>query len=292
MPAKTIEVAHLGGTQAGYQMPKEYDSSKPTLVLINSFTTDSELYRAQFEDKRLTDQMNLIAIEPYGHGQTRTKSKQFTYWDTAMMALQVLEALGIKKGVYALGTSQGGWIVARMALLAPDLMQGIIPLGTSMDNENPRTVEAGCWDGAKDVSVSVEGFWSKDPVPNFEIPVDFSDFLIDVGFGKDVSKDIREFWRNQHRKNYPGDDGRQRLYMCAVNLRDRDGLHARIQDITCRVLWLHGTSDQVYSVANAKYEIPLFKRTDAQLQVVQDGQHFLSFSHPEEVAQALLKFVK
>lgn len=66
MPAKTISVPHLGGIEAGYQMPKEYDSSKPTLVLINSFTTDSELYKAQFEDKRLTDAMNLLAIEPLG----------------------------------------------------------------------------------------------------------------------------------------------------------------------------------------------------------------------------------
>ena len=35
------------------------------------------------------------------------------------MALQVMEALGIDKA-FALGTSQGGWIVARMALLAPE----------------------------------------------------------------------------------------------------------------------------------------------------------------------------
>jgi microsomal epoxide hydrolase len=37
------------------------------------------------------------------------------------MNLQVLEKLGIKKA-YALGTSQGGWIVTRMALLAPDVV--------------------------------------------------------------------------------------------------------------------------------------------------------------------------
>lgn len=161
-----------------------------------------------------------------------------------------------------------------------------------MNKECQHTVDLGCWDGYKDVSTSVEAFWSQEPVPNFETPVEFSDFLINVGFGNDVASDVREFWRAQHRKNYPGDDGRDRLYMCAVNLRDRDGLHARIQDITCPVLWLHGTADQVYSVANAKEEIPLFKRTNAKLQVVEGGQHFLSFSHPEEVAQALLNFVK
>lgn len=161
-----------------------------------------------------------------------------------------------------------------------------------MDNENQRTIDAGCWDGFKDVSQPVEGFYSATPTPDFECPTEFSDFLIDIGFGQDVPSDVRDFWRAQHRRNYPGNDGRERLYMCSVNLRDRDGLQARIADIECPVLWLHGTADQVYSVKNAEYEIPLFKKTKAQLQVVEGGQHFLSFSHPEEVAQALLKFVK
>lgn len=63
--------------------------------------------------------MNLVAIELLGHGQTRTKSENFTYWDTALMNIQVMDALGIDKA-FVLGTSQGGWITVRMALLAPD----------------------------------------------------------------------------------------------------------------------------------------------------------------------------
>ncbi|KAL7957799.1 hypothetical protein V8C34DRAFT_284422 [Trichoderma compactum] len=35
------------------------------------------------------------------------------------MAVQVLDALNIKKA-FALGTSQGGWIVTRMALVSPE----------------------------------------------------------------------------------------------------------------------------------------------------------------------------
>ena len=119
---KTVHVPHLGGIDAAYQMPKPYDSSKPTLVLVNSFTTSSELYRSQYENQELTKTMNLLAIELLGHGQTRLKSsgENFTYWDTAIMNLQVLDALGVKGKVFVLGTSQGGWITTRMALLAPD----------------------------------------------------------------------------------------------------------------------------------------------------------------------------
>lgn len=102
-------------------MPYPYDASKPTVVLVNAFATSSEIYRAQFADKSLTDNMNLFAIEPLGHGQTKTKCPTWTYWDSAIMALQVLEKLGIQKA-FGMGMSQGGWIVVQMALLAPEVV--------------------------------------------------------------------------------------------------------------------------------------------------------------------------
>ena len=116
---KTVEVSHLGGIIAGYQTPFPLDLSKPTVVLVNSFATSSELYRAQYENAKLTSTVNLLAIELLGHGQTRTKTENWTYWDTAIMNLQVMEALSVKKA-FVLGTSQGGWIAVRMALLAPE----------------------------------------------------------------------------------------------------------------------------------------------------------------------------
>ena len=116
---KTVRVAHLGGIDAAYQMPYPYDSTKPTVVLVNSFTTSSELYRAQYNDKKLTESVNLLSIELLGHGQTRTARQHWTYWDTAEMNFQVLDALGIDKA-FVLGTSQGGWITVMMALMRPE----------------------------------------------------------------------------------------------------------------------------------------------------------------------------
>lgn len=118
MASKTTHVAHLGGIDVGYEMPS-YNAAKPTCVLVNSMCTTTSLYRSQFASKKLTDSMNLLAIEPLGHGSTVSKTEHFTYWDSAAMNLQVMEALGIKKA-FALGTSQGGFIVTRMALLAPE----------------------------------------------------------------------------------------------------------------------------------------------------------------------------
>ena len=96
------------------------DKTKPTLVMFNPFTATSDYYVPELENKALAGALNLIAIEPLGHGETRLrKAESFTYWDSAIMALQLLETLGVDK-VFAMGTSQGGWIAARMALIAPE----------------------------------------------------------------------------------------------------------------------------------------------------------------------------
>jgi pimeloyl-ACP methyl ester carboxylesterase len=118
---QTVTVPHLGGITAAYQTSGPLDPSKPTLLLVNSFTTSSELYRDAYTDKALTSVMNLISIELLGHGQTRVHDTKthWTYWDTAIMNLQVLEKLGVQR-FFVLGTSQGGWITVRMALLAPE----------------------------------------------------------------------------------------------------------------------------------------------------------------------------
>ncbi|KAK7729818.1 hypothetical protein SLS53_009186 [Cytospora paraplurivora] len=120
----TVEVSHLGGIKAGYAisgsgLTGKLDPSKPTCVLINALHTTVAFWRPQFENKELTMTMNLLAIEPLGHGATTCPIEHFTYWDTATMALQVMDKLGAEKA-FAMGTSQGGFIVTRMALIAPE----------------------------------------------------------------------------------------------------------------------------------------------------------------------------
>ena len=90
----------------------------PTLVMVNSFTTSVELYRPQFADEELSRRRQPArdrALRPRRHPGAY---EQFTYWDSAVANLQVLDALGIGEA-FVLGTSQGGWIAARMAMLAP-----------------------------------------------------------------------------------------------------------------------------------------------------------------------------
>ncbi|MGY1834390.1 alpha/beta fold hydrolase [Blastococcus sp. SYSU DS0510] len=287
---ETIQIPHLGGSTIGHRFGKAYDPSLPTLVMVNSFTTSVELYRPQFADEQLAATANLLAIEPYGHGQTRATYRQYTYWDTAIAGLQVLDALGIPDA-FVLGTSQGGWIAARMAMLAPDRIKGIVPLGTSMDFESERSRELGCWDGVEFCTPAIDAL--AQPVgDDWVVPTELVDATLAEGMGDDVPDDERAFWHKTHQQNYTGDAGRERLRISSINLRDRDGLHGRLDSVRCPVLWMHGTADRVYSVENAVEEIKLFVDSPhAELRVVDGGHHFLSATHPEVVNPATVEFI-
>jgi len=117
---------------------------------------------------------------------------------------------------------------------------GIIPLGTSLDNESDRTRSLSCWDAPNLLTPDIEKWTTNKATPDFEPHTGFCDFLVDIGFGKDdCPADVREFWRKTIKSNYRGDEGRRRIRMASINLRDRDGLHARLFDVRCPVMWLH-----------------------------------------------------
>jgi pimeloyl-ACP methyl ester carboxylesterase len=288
--AETITVPHLGTSTIGYKLGKAYDASLPTLVMVNSFTTSIEQYRPQFGDEKLTATANLLAIEPYGHGQTRASYEQFTYWDSAIANLQVLDALDIPEA-FVLGTSQGGWIAARMALLAPGTVKGIIPLGTSMDFESQRSRDLGCWNGIEFCTPAIDAL--AGPVgDDWVIPIDLVDAVLKEGLGEDVPSEERSFWHATYQRNYTGDAGRKRVRISSINLRDRDGLHGRLDSVRCPVLRMHGTEDPVYSVVNAEDEMKLFVNSQgAELRVVEGGRHFLSASNPADVNTATAEFI-
>ena len=288
--AETITVAHLGTSEVGYKLGRPSDASLPTLVMVNSFTTAIELYRPQFADETLTATANLLAVEPYGHGRTRASYEQFTYWDSAIANLQVLDALDIGEA-FVLGTSQGGWVAPRMAMLAPDTVKGIILLGTSMDSESQRSRDLGCWDGVSFCTPAIDAL-AERVSDDWVIPTELVDAVLAEGLGEDVPPEERAFWHATHQQNYAGDAGRQRLRLSTINLRDRDGLHGRLDGVRCPVLWLQGTEDPVYSVANAEDEIARFVNSpDAELRVVEGGRHFLSASNPQDVNAATAEFI-
>lgn len=290
-----ITITHLGNVQVGYRLTNDaVDPSKPTLVCINSMCMTTALFDAQFHDKSLTDAMNILAIEPLGHGATTfpTKNSHFTYWDSAIVALEVMTALKVEKA-FVLGTSQGGWMVVRMALLAPERVLGILPLGTSMDAETPETREKGCWDPVPLLNPFAQNWTSAAPTPDFEIDDQWCGMVASFGFGSHATDESTAFWTKVLKETYAGDEGRRKARMAVLCLMSRDSLTLRIGDITCPVYWLQGTEDAPYGYQVQHEQIELFTASkDKKLSIVEGGAHYLNATNPEEVNAAISEMVE
>ncbi|OAA55857.1 hypothetical protein SPI_08064 [Niveomyces insectorum RCEF 264] len=293
---QTRFVPHLGGIDVGHRLSQTpLDPAKPTVVLYNPFTATAAYYEPEFSNAALCAAVNLVAVEPLGHGKTRAlKTETYTYWDTAAMTLQLLDALGVDK-FFALGTSQGGWMTVRAALLAPERVLGVIPVGSSMDYESEHSRAIGCWDGPGNTAgfVNQAGATAADLDPNF-VPGDgYCDFLMHIGFGKHLTPAIRAAWDASLRANYHGPAGQRRIIMAAMALSTRDSLHARLPGVRCPVLWLQGTDDIVFSMQQAEEDLPRFTHApEKRLVRCEGGVHFLSATHAEKLHAELLAFVK
>lgn len=192
------------------------DKSLPTVVLLHSFSTSHELFEPQFTDPALLARANFVAIDLFGHGGSvgGTTDEALTYWEQAKMVLEVLDALVLSK-VFIMGTSQGGFVAARVALLQPERVLGLVLLGTSLLEE---TSAFGSWDikallgPALPFLQGVEGV----DTPDFVLPQAFTDDVIGSGYGTQATEEQKLYVRKVHEKVFVGDAGRKRYLMIAL----------------------------------------------------------------------------
>ena len=251
--AETITVPHLGTSTIGYKLGKAYDASLPTLVMVNSFTTSVELYRPQFADEQLAATANLLAIEPYGHGQTRATYEQFTYWDS-----RDRQPAGARSARHPRGV-RPGYVAGR-------LDRG--PHGHARPRHGEGHHSARHLDGLREPAQPRPGVLGRNRVLHaghrrprrarrrrLGDPDRARRRRPPGGLRRERAARRAHVLATTYQKNYTGDAGRQRVRISTINLRDRDGLHGRLDGVRCPVLWMHGTADPVYSVANAEDEI-------------------------------------
>lgn len=297
MPSSTIPITltHLGSFNAGYHLSNnKLDPSKPTLVCINSMFMTTALFTPQFEDKAVSSALNILAIEPLSHGSTTLppKASHYTYWDSAAMALEVMTALGVEKA-FVLGTSQGGWIVVRMALLAPSRVLGLLPLGTSMDAETQETREKGCWNPFPILQPFAAKWTSATATPDFDLDDEWVDMVAAFGFGAHATEEKTKFWTEVLKETYAGDEGRRKARMAVLCLLSRDSLMPRIGDVECPVHWLQGSDDGPYGCRVQHEQIEAFAASkEKKLSIVKGGAHYLNATNPKETNEAILEMVR
>jgi pimeloyl-ACP methyl ester carboxylesterase len=233
------------------------------VVLLHSFLMDTGMFAPQVAE--FGGDFRLIAVDERGHGGTPADSP-FSYWDVARDVLGLLDELGIGRAA-VVGTSQGGFVAIRMALLDPDRVSALAVLGTSAAAEDAGVAEqyrqlGRAWLDGNGID-------------------QLTDMVARICLGEMPAEAWKAKWRQ-----VPG----ERFARILDTLVRRDGVLDRLDQLRCPVLVLHGSADAAYPVCRGA-EIAEGAPEAESLVVVEGGAHFLSLTDSHTVNPHLHKFL-
>jgi pimeloyl-ACP methyl ester carboxylesterase len=240
----------------------DHGGDGPAVVLLHSFLMDASMWAPQVA--AFGDRYRLVAIDERGHGDTPATGP-FDHWDVARDVLAVLDSLGVDRAA-VVGTSQGGFVALRTALLAPDRVSALALLGTSGEPEDEQISAA--------YQQLAEVWIAQGPETVIEA-------VAEICLGDYDPADWTPKWSAV-------EPGRLRLIMNA--LVGREGVLDRITSIDVPALVLHGTADLAYPVTKAEALVAALPKA-GPLVLVEGGAHFLSLTHAADVNPHLERFL-
>lgn len=226
----------------------------PVLIFCHSYGMRAEMFAPQLAAFGATHRC--ITWDQRAHGASPAQHA-FTFWDSAKDLLALMDHLGIEKAS-VIGTSQGGFVALRAALLAPERIQAVGALGSSADVEPEATKAA--YQPLKEAFLA--GSLLHPPTQAIEV-------MAAVCFGPEFDgtpwKRTWESW------------GRDQFRFAFDALIGRDGIIDQISEIRCPTLVMHGAKDAAYPVDTGRRIAE--RIAGAEFKLVEDGHHFLSITN-------------
>lgn len=238
-----------------------------TLVFSHGLLMDSSMFEPQLAD--LGPDHRCVAWDQRGFGRTVWDGQPFSFWDSARDLLALLDVLGVDQAVL-IGMSQGGFVSLRAALLAPERVAGLVFIDSQAGGEPAELrpayeAMAQTWlaDGPGAVAEAIAGIILGPPGG----PVDPGPWL--------------GYWESLDRAG---------LVTAFRALMDRDDLTARLPEVSCPALVLHGTADAAIPIERAE-ALAAGLASRPPLVRVDGAPHAANLSHPAVVNAAIRGFL-
>jgi pimeloyl-ACP methyl ester carboxylesterase len=257
-----MPLANINGNEINY---KDTGGDKPAIIFSHGFFMNLSSFDPQLE--MLKDKYRCISWDERGFGGSVAK-ENFTYWDSAQDTISLLKYLNIDNAVFA-GVSKGGFISLRAYLTNPNVVKGIILIGS----------DSGTFDNDQQVEfANLTDHWcSANPLG------EAGEAVGEVYFGDDPQKKLWiELWKKSDRSNikYP-----------ARALLLRDNITHKLKDIKCPFLIIHGEKDSAITIDKAE---ALSKRVPNLYKFlrIKDGPHGPNMTHVQETNDAIIDFME
>jgi pimeloyl-ACP methyl ester carboxylesterase len=244
----------------------EFDDTggnRPAIIFSHGFGMTRAMFAPQLAAFGPTHRC--ITWDSRAHGGSPTDGP-FDYWDSARDALAVLDHVGVERAVFV-GTSQGGFLSLRAALLAPERVRAIAVIGSSATAESAE--KRAVYTQMRDVFVA-----GGPAGPPEELLKTFAHLCL----GSDR---IAETWKPVWRA-WPS----EQFALAFRTLVDRDDIAGRLSQISAPTLVLHGADDAALAPTLGQ-AIAAGVRNPEGFVLVEHGTHYLNLTHPEPVNAAL-----
>ncbi|MGW4248218.1 alpha/beta fold hydrolase [Nocardia sp. NPDC004722] len=113
-------VTTFDGTRLHY---RDTGGDGPAVLLLHDLFRDSEMWAALRRD--LAPDYRVLTVDSRGHGRTAAIEAEYTLWDLARDAWDLVEALGMDRVALG-GHGQGGMVAQRMALQRPARVRALL----------------------------------------------------------------------------------------------------------------------------------------------------------------------
>lgn len=104
----------------------------PTLFFLHGSPSSMSVYNVYYEDDSLAGLANIIAADRPGYGYSDLGYSEISVKAQAEKMWKILEKEGFPSPLYLIGSSYGGTVAAKMAMLKPNRVDGMVLISASL----------------------------------------------------------------------------------------------------------------------------------------------------------------
>lgn len=130
-PGARITMLQDSNIKLGY-MNLHRNDSFPTLFFLHGSPSTMSVYNTYYADTNLSRWANIIAADRPGYGFSDAGRSEKSVRRQAREMWKILEKEGYPSPLYIIGSSYGGTVATKMAMLKPDKVDGLVLVSASL----------------------------------------------------------------------------------------------------------------------------------------------------------------